>query len=155
MVTSARCRIDYSIRTIEMNEERVKLQVWDTAGNARFHTITQACYRRLGAMGILLVYDVTDRQSFENIRNWWVKDVAQHAPETALKILLSERANRKYELERNEIIALFNLLAKLAASSRTVAEMSTLLTDPHHGALEQLVRPKHASPDVLQMHSEL
>ena len=74
---------------------------------------------------------------------------------TALKILLSERANRKYELERNEIIALFNLLAKLAASSRTVAEMSTLLTDPHHGALEQLVRPKHASPDVLQMHSEL
>merc|ERR1712216_1060552 len=51
---------------------------------------------------------------------------------TALKILLSERANRKYELERNEIIALFNLLAKLAASSRTVAEKSTLLPDPHH-----------------------
>ena len=76
-----------------MNEERVKLQVWDTAGNARFHTITQACYRRLGAMGILLVYDVTDRQSFENIRNWWIKDVAQHAPETALKILIGNKCD--------------------------------------------------------------
>eukprot|EP01045_Picozoa_sp_COSAG04_P002136 COSAG04_NODE_75_length_28792_cov_4.615272_22_plen_131_part_00 len=76
-----------------MNEERVKLQVWDTAGNARFHTITQACYRRIGVGGILLVYDVTDRQSFESIRNRWVKDVAQHAPETALKILLGNKCD--------------------------------------------------------------
>ena len=76
-----------------MNEERVKLQVWDTAGNARFHTITQAFYRRLGAEGILLVYDVTDRQSFENIRNWWIKDVAHHAPETALKILIGNKCD--------------------------------------------------------------
>ena len=75
-----------------MNEERVKLQVWDTAGNARFRTITQAYYRRLGAGGILLVYDVTDRQSFENIRNW-IKNIKQHASETVRKILLGNKCD--------------------------------------------------------------
>ena len=83
--------MDYKIRTIEMNEERVKLQVWDTAGPERFRTITQACYR--GAGGFLLVYDVTDRQSFESIRSWWIKDVTQHAPETALKILIANKCD--------------------------------------------------------------
>eukprot|EP01045_Picozoa_sp_COSAG04_P003224 COSAG04_NODE_130_length_24323_cov_50.932835_9_plen_200_part_00 len=67
-------RIDFKIRTIEMDGKRVKLQMWDTAGQERFRTITQAYYR--GAMGILLVYDVTDRQSFENIRNW-IKNISK------------------------------------------------------------------------------
>ena len=58
--------IDFKIRTIEMDGKRVKLQIWDTAGQERFRTITQAYYR--GAMGILLVYDVTDEASFNNIR---------------------------------------------------------------------------------------
>jgi len=82
--------IDFKIRTIEMDGKRVKLQIWDTAGQERFRTITQAYYR--GAMGILLVYDVTDRQSFENIRNW-IKNIKQHASETVRKILLGNKCD--------------------------------------------------------------
>jgi len=54
--------IDFKIKTVEIEGKRVKLQIWDTAGQERFRTITTAYYR--GAMGILLVYDITDEQSF-------------------------------------------------------------------------------------------
>uniref|UniRef100_A0A3P9HPC8 small monomeric GTPase n=1 Tax=Oryzias latipes TaxID=8090 RepID=A0A3P9HPC8_ORYLA len=60
--------IDFKIRTIDLNGKKIKLQIWDTAGQERFRTITTAYYR--GAMGIMLVYDITNEKSFENIKNW-------------------------------------------------------------------------------------
>jgi len=65
--------IDFKIRTIELDGKRVKLQIWDTAGQERFRTITTAYYR--GAMGILLVYDVTDEKSF-NSKSLMCSDVS-------------------------------------------------------------------------------
>lgn len=63
--------IDFKIKSITIpdgkaTESKVKLQIWDTAGQERFRTITTAYYR--GAMGILLVYDVSDETSFANVR---------------------------------------------------------------------------------------
>ncbi|KAF2665396.1 NCA2-domain-containing protein [Microthyrium microscopicum] len=82
--------IDFKIRTIELDGKRVKLQIWDTAGQERFRTITTAYYR--GAMGILLVYDVTDMRSFENIRTWF-SNVEQHATEGVNKILIGNKCD--------------------------------------------------------------
>ncbi|KAK3047045.1 GTPase Ypt2, partial [Coniosporium uncinatum] len=66
------------------------LQIWDTAGQERFRTITTAYYR--GAMGILLVYDVTDEKSFNNIRTWF-SNVEQHATEGVNKILIGNKCD--------------------------------------------------------------
>ncbi|WFD23105.1 GTP-binding protein [Malassezia equina] len=82
--------IDFKIRTIEVDGKRIKLQIWDTAGQERFRTITTAYYR--GSMGILLVFDVTDEKSFQNIRNWY-RDVQQHASEGACKILVGNKCD--------------------------------------------------------------
>jgi len=70
--------------------KRIKLQIWDTAGQERFRTITTAYYR--GAMGILLVYDVTDEKSFNNIRNW-IRNIEQHATESVNKILIGNKCD--------------------------------------------------------------
>ncbi|MQL87302.1 hypothetical protein Taro_019842, partial [Colocasia esculenta] len=78
------------IRTIELDGKRIKLQIWDTAGQERFRTITTAYYR--GAMGILLVYDVTDESSFNNIRNW-IRNIEQHASDNVNKILVGNKAD--------------------------------------------------------------
>ena len=82
--------IDFKIRTIELDGKRIKLQIWDTAGQERFRTITTAYYR--GAMGILLVYDVTDEASFNNIRNW-IRNIEQHASDNVNKILVGNKAD--------------------------------------------------------------
>ncbi|WVZ62523.1 hypothetical protein U9M48_012262 [Paspalum notatum var. saurae] len=82
--------IDFKIRTIELDGKRIKLQIWDTAGQERFRTITTAYYR--GAMGILLVYDVTDESSFNNIRNW-IRNIEQHASDNVNKILIGNKAD--------------------------------------------------------------
>ncbi|CAI9766280.1 unnamed protein product [Fraxinus pennsylvanica] len=84
------CCIDFKIRTIELDGKRIKLQIWDTAGQERFRTITTAYYR--GAMGILLVYDVTDESSFNNIRNW-IRNIEQHASDNVNKILVGNKAD--------------------------------------------------------------
>jgi len=82
--------IDYKIKTIEIDGVKIKLQVWDTAGQERYRTITNAYYR--GAMGILLVYDVTNAKSFENIRSW-IRNVEQHASENVNRILIGNKCD--------------------------------------------------------------
>mmetsp|Transcript_11123 Transcript_11123/g.27329 ORF Transcript_11123/g.27329 Transcript_11123/m.27329 type:complete len:218 (+) Transcript_11123:19-672(+) len=98
--------IDFKIKTIEIEGKRIKLQIWDTAGQERFRTITTAYYR--GAMGILLVYDVTDENSFQNIRNW-IRNIDQHAAEGVEKLLIGNKCDMKdqrmIEKERGTILA--------------------------------------------------
>ena len=75
--------VDFKIRTVEVNGEKVKLQIWDTAGQERFRTITcslniyilqpfifsLATYYR-GTNGIIVVFDVTNQTTFDNVRKW-------------------------------------------------------------------------------------
>jgi Ras-related protein Rab-1A len=60
--------VDFKIHTISLDGKTVKVQLWDTAGQERFRTIASSYYR--GAHGIIIVYDVTDRSTFENVKHW-------------------------------------------------------------------------------------
>lgn len=60
--------IDFKVKTVFRNDKRVKLQIWDTAGQERYRTITTAYYR--GAMGFILMYDITNEESFNSVQDW-------------------------------------------------------------------------------------
>ena len=61
---------------MEIDGKKIKLQIWDTAGQERFRNITASYYR--GANGIFLVYDITDKESFEDLNKWLV-DIEKNA----------------------------------------------------------------------------
>ena len=82
--------IDFKIKTINIDGKNVKLQIWDTAGQERFRTITQTYYK--GAMGIILAYDCTSEDSFNNVRNW-VRQIEVHASSNVEKILIGNKAD--------------------------------------------------------------
>lgn len=84
--------IDFKIKTIELNSTKIKLQIWDTAGQERFRTITTAYYR--GAMGIIIVYDVCDQNSFDRVETWY-KTVQQHAKDDAQVIIVGNKCDEE------------------------------------------------------------
>uniref|UniRef100_A0A0R3RU64 Ras-related protein Rab-8A n=1 Tax=Elaeophora elaphi TaxID=1147741 RepID=A0A0R3RU64_9BILA len=99
--------IDFKIRTIELDGKKIKLQIWDTAGQERFRTITTAYYR--GAMGIMLVYDITNEKSFDNIKNW-IRNIEEHASSDVDRMIIGNKCDveerRQVSRERGEQLAI-------------------------------------------------
>ncbi|VDD80373.1 unnamed protein product [Mesocestoides corti] len=91
--------IDFKIKTVEIDGKRIKLQIWDTAGQERFQTITASYYR--GAMGIMLVYSVTCRKSFENISKW-MSNITNLASDEVEKIIVANKADMSDQRQVSE-----------------------------------------------------
>ena len=82
--------VDFKIRTLNLEGKSVKLQIWDTAGQERFRTITSQYYR--GAHGIVVVYDVTDAESFKNVANW-LDDIDRYAAPNVETLLIGNKTD--------------------------------------------------------------
>ena len=80
------------IKHVELDGLHVKLQIWDTAGQERFRTITVSYFK--GAHGVALVYDVTDRDTFEAIRHW-VKQIQEHAESNVTIVLIGNKCDKE------------------------------------------------------------
>jgi len=80
--------VDFKIRTIELDGKTIKLQIWDTAGQERFRTISSTYYR--GAHGIIVVYDITNLDSFNNVKRW-LEEINKYARENVNKLLVGNK----------------------------------------------------------------
>ena len=89
--------VDFKIKTFDIDEKRIKMQIWDTAGQERFKNIIASYYR--GAHGILLIYDVTDKDSFKNLSNWLI-EIEKNSSKNVLKVLIGN----KTDLEDKRVI---------------------------------------------------
>lgn len=82
--------VDFKMKTVPIGDKDVKLQIWDTAGQERFRTITCNYYR--GAHGVVIVYDITDRDSFESVKNWMI-EIEKYAQENVNKLLIGNKCD--------------------------------------------------------------
>ncbi|XP_007058865.2 ras-related protein Rab-10 isoform X1 [Chelonia mydas] len=86
--------IDFKVKTITFNDTTVKLQIWDTAGQEQFHTISTSYFR--GAHGFVLVYDITNSDSFQGITSW-MKDIREKADDEVDIVLLGNKCDKETE----------------------------------------------------------
>eukprot|EP01084_Bolivina_argentea_P153422 267515_1 len=80
--------VDFKIKTFEMDNKTIKLQIWDTAGQDRFRAITTSFYR--GAYGIVVVFDLTDRRSFINLKSW-LFEIDRYAIDSVCKLIIGNK----------------------------------------------------------------
>lgn len=86
--------VDWKIRTVQVEGKQIKLQLWDSAGQERFRTIASSYYR--GAHGVAIVFDLTDKRSFEAVESW-LEEIGEHASENARKILIGNKSDLEEE----------------------------------------------------------
>ncbi|XP_030630750.1 ras-related protein Rab-37 [Chanos chanos] len=87
---SATVGIGFTNKTVMVDNVKVKLQIWDTAGQERFRSVTHAYYR--DAQALLLLYDITSRSSFDNIRAW-LTEIHEYAQNDVVILLLGNKAD--------------------------------------------------------------
>jgi len=99
--------VDFKLKTIKLGREKIRLELWDTAGLERYRTIYNSYYH--SAHGVMCVYDLTNEKSFENLENYWLKEIKTHAPSNAVLLLVGNKADleaeRRVDFERAERLA--------------------------------------------------
>ena len=124
--------VDFKLKTLEVNGKKVKLQIWDTAGQERFKNITASYYR--GGNGVLVVYDITERESFDNLTSWLI-EIEKNANKNVYKLLIGNKCDledkRKVTYQEGKDFATSNGMQFMETSAKAdtkVKEAFELLT---------------------------
>ncbi|KAH8109063.1 ras-domain-containing protein [Phellopilus nigrolimitatus] len=90
---SATIGVDFRVHKMDVQGKKVKLSIWDTAGQERFRTITSSYYR--GAQGIILVYDVANRESFDALPRWY-SELETYVSSSVIKIVVGNKVDKEF-----------------------------------------------------------
>ena len=92
--------MDYKVKKINIDGTVIKLQLWDTAGQERFQSITYSYFK--DAHGVLIIFDLSDKQSFLNVERW-IKLMQDNQATSVLKVLIGNKSDLQKEVEKEEI----------------------------------------------------
>ncbi|XP_078385830.1 ras-related protein Rab-18-like isoform X1 [Cetorhinus maximus] len=93
--------VDFKVKAVKFEGNNVKLAIWDTAGQERFRTLTPSYYR--GAQGVILVYDVTRRETFGKLDNWLNELETFSTKHGIVKMLVGNKIDKEnHEIDRSE-----------------------------------------------------
>lgn len=112
--------VEFGVKTIDLNNQTIKIQIWDTAGEETFQAITRTYYR--GAVGALLVYDITRRDTFTHCAKW-LEDVKNNGMKDICVILIGNKCDlesqRQVSFEEGQEFAKEHDLLFLETSAKT------------------------------------
>eukprot|EP01094_Clydonella_sp_ATCC50884_P000757 TRINITY_DN10580_c0_g1_i1.p1 TRINITY_DN10580_c0_g1~~TRINITY_DN10580_c0_g1_i1.p1 ORF type:complete len:230 (-),score=77.33 TRINITY_DN10580_c0_g1_i1:375-980(-) len=124
--------VEFGIRSLDIESDHVKLQIWDTAGQESFRSITNSYYR--GSHGALIVYDITNRDSFQFMRSW-LDDVRASAPNCVV-VLAGNKSDledqREVPREEGERFALDNNILFMECSAKTSENVQKIFEQSAH-----------------------
>ncbi|VDK57549.1 unnamed protein product [Anisakis simplex] len=112
--------VDFRVTSMTVDGNRVKLAIWDTAGQERFRTLTPSYYR--GAQGVICVYDVTSRSSFERLDHWMNELDTYSTKNNVIKMLVAnkiDKTNRVVTREEGLEFAKRHRMLFIEASAKT------------------------------------
>jgi len=140
--------VDLKVKMMKFRNKITKLTIWDTAGQERFRTLTSAYYR--GAHGIILVYDVTSRESFQNIKDW-LKEISIYSTnDDVVKMLVGNKIDKSTERQvtKDEAIAFAR------SESMLYVESSAKNKTGVQQAFEELIEKILDVPALLETNKE-
>lgn len=97
--------VEFASKEIRINGQLIRVQIWDTAGTENFRSITRAYYK--GVTAAMIVYDVTSRDSFNNV-SFWVNELHENADSNVVKIIIGNKTDLEREVSTGEGRALAN-----------------------------------------------
>lgn len=127
--------VEFATKSVPTDGKVIKAQIWDTAGQERYRAITSAYYR--GAVGALLVYDLSKRQTYENVERW-LKELRDHADEHIVVMLVGNKADLRHlrTVQTEEAVAFAE--KHQLASIETSALESTNVEQAFHKLLSEI-----------------
>ena len=135
--------VDFKIKTVSIDGKIVKLQIWDTAGQERFRTITESYYR--GAHAVLIVFDVTNRDTFSKMHSW-IQTIKAKNGENAISFLIGNKADLTESREINYTeasdLSQHHNIPYIETSAKTSLNIDKVFTD----LCKTLIGSQHIRP---------
>uniref|UniRef100_A0A8C0SYZ3 RAB2A, member RAS onco family n=2 Tax=Canis lupus familiaris TaxID=9615 RepID=A0A8C0SYZ3_CANLF len=134
--------VEFGARMITIDGKQIKLQIWDTAGQESFRSITRSYYR--GAAGALLVYDITRRDTFNHLTTW-LEDARQHSNSNMVIMLIGNKRHLLIQQKKFMRKSKKESLTLIMRQTALKLALSTLLLMPHTRAIREDSRPGEAA----------
>uniref|UniRef100_A0A8P4K4D0 small monomeric GTPase n=1 Tax=Dicentrarchus labrax TaxID=13489 RepID=A0A8P4K4D0_DICLA len=156
---SATVGIGFTNKVVTVDDVKVKLQIWDTAGQERFRSVTHAYYR--DAHALLLLYDITSKTSFDNIRAW-LTEVHEYAQSDVVIMLLGNKADmssdRAIRRDEGERLAREYSVPFMETSAKTGVNVELAFTavakELKHRAVQHPNEPKFQIHEYIEAQKE-